>query len=452
MDPIPPVHRLPAELLSVIFIHCIPEGSLAPLPRDAPMLLTVVCSHWRRVALSTARLWSSIAVWLNMPTNAALLDTWLARSRKYPMSLTLLSEQYQGPVATEWIQRLTSIYPRVKHLSCRFLMAEYRLLSAMRGQLSSLSSLEIVPSHSEKSTVIPHIDDLFYSSPKLHDVTLPGQLLSLRTLLPWSQLTRITVKLSQNVDITFALTHMPNLSYCFLHNEPESRRSPSNAVLHNVVRHAKLETLIVIANEYAFYSVFERCTLPNLRNLTLGTQSYSPAPPASFLAFLKRSKCALRKLALTTPFYSTTTSACLAHCLDVLPTITKLKLTELDHPNQDCDTLEELEARTTVRDASGTAVVEHVLLPHLRILDVSCARLHDDFDGRFLRMLKSRWRKGGGSHGDGEQDGPASACLERVTLRFLAERPSAMLIEELKKMMHDGLRIVVTVRQVVVLP
>ncbi|KII91818.1 hypothetical protein PLICRDRAFT_105807, partial [Plicaturopsis crispa FD-325 SS-3] len=62
-----PFRRLPAELLSEVFVHCLPPDS-APSPYapplssgpalgSAPLLLMSVCKRWRAVALSTPRLW-----------------------------------------------------------------------------------------------------------------------------------------------------------------------------------------------------------------------------------------------------------------------------------------------------------------------------------------------------------------------------------------------------------
>ncbi|KIJ92657.1 hypothetical protein K443DRAFT_76470, partial [Laccaria amethystina LaAM-08-1] len=55
------VRSLPDELLSQIFMECIPERGvtvcLETSLREAPMLLCHVCSKWRSVAFSTPQLW-----------------------------------------------------------------------------------------------------------------------------------------------------------------------------------------------------------------------------------------------------------------------------------------------------------------------------------------------------------------------------------------------------------
>ncbi|KAG7099947.1 hypothetical protein E1B28_001740 [Marasmius oreades] len=102
---ISPIRRLPAEVMSEIFVHCLqtkdrnPTRSLA----EAPLLLTLVCRRWREIALSTAQLWSSLHIYLP-PTaqkyeirltevinrRAEGVKAWLSRSGSLPLSISLV--------------------------------------------------------------------------------------------------------------------------------------------------------------------------------------------------------------------------------------------------------------------------------------------------------------------------------------------------------------------------
>lgn len=63
-----PIRQLPVELLPQIFIACLPTDRNPTMCNDeAPMLLTVICSHWRRVALSTPRIWAAIHIPIPQP-------------------------------------------------------------------------------------------------------------------------------------------------------------------------------------------------------------------------------------------------------------------------------------------------------------------------------------------------------------------------------------------------
>ncbi|KIK33273.1 hypothetical protein CY34DRAFT_60136, partial [Suillus luteus UH-Slu-Lm8-n1] len=50
--------RLPTEILSRIFMFCLPQDQhLLPKPGLAPVLLTTICRRWRKVAVGFPKLW-----------------------------------------------------------------------------------------------------------------------------------------------------------------------------------------------------------------------------------------------------------------------------------------------------------------------------------------------------------------------------------------------------------
>ncbi|KAK7049118.1 hypothetical protein R3P38DRAFT_2872750 [Favolaschia claudopus] len=92
-----PMARLPVELQSKIFVHCLcideDEGASRPDPKLAPMLVSNVCQLWRDIALSTPELWTHLRM-EGSPRGAnysQLYGSWLERSRPLPVSLTLAS-------------------------------------------------------------------------------------------------------------------------------------------------------------------------------------------------------------------------------------------------------------------------------------------------------------------------------------------------------------------------
>ncbi|TEB26083.1 hypothetical protein FA13DRAFT_1110903 [Coprinellus micaceus] len=54
-----PVHTLSDDLLSEIFLLCLPMNrwETSPKPSQPPTVLTLVCKRWRRVALAFPSLW-----------------------------------------------------------------------------------------------------------------------------------------------------------------------------------------------------------------------------------------------------------------------------------------------------------------------------------------------------------------------------------------------------------
>ncbi|KAJ3765958.1 hypothetical protein EV361DRAFT_758512, partial [Lentinula raphanica] len=94
--------RLPIEILTEIFLHCLPTTYDIPpssLATQAPLSLTAVCREWRTVAVNTPRLWTLLPVRVpppmymdSMVNTKRLLDgmeMWIKRSGStLPLSLS----------------------------------------------------------------------------------------------------------------------------------------------------------------------------------------------------------------------------------------------------------------------------------------------------------------------------------------------------------------------------
>ncbi|KAF5315988.1 hypothetical protein D9758_018111 [Tetrapyrgos nigripes] len=122
-----PSRRLPAELLSEIFAHCLPRDRNPNCSQsEAPILLGRVCRTWRQVSLSTPYLWASIHIVLPIRASRSVIlswidarregvETWLGRSGSLPLSISVTdwtSTSYgsRDDSITEWT--LTSHGPR----------------------------------------------------------------------------------------------------------------------------------------------------------------------------------------------------------------------------------------------------------------------------------------------------------------------------------------------------
>ncbi|KAJ7282739.1 hypothetical protein C8J57DRAFT_1463359 [Mycena rebaudengoi] len=92
LDPI--VARLPVELLSEIFILCLPDSSERhPNPRTVPLILLRICTAWANIARSTPALWDTIHVQFPRADGFEhLFDSYLARSRSRGLALTLTGQ------------------------------------------------------------------------------------------------------------------------------------------------------------------------------------------------------------------------------------------------------------------------------------------------------------------------------------------------------------------------
>ncbi|KAF8872440.1 hypothetical protein CPB84DRAFT_1799594 [Gymnopilus junonius] len=100
-----PVRTLPPEILSKIFIHCLPDNNWnevveqtpnRPTPSEAPLLLTQICRSWRTIALGTSRLWTTLKIDIRTQGTAAVwhrqrifLPSWITRSGRLPLVVSI---------------------------------------------------------------------------------------------------------------------------------------------------------------------------------------------------------------------------------------------------------------------------------------------------------------------------------------------------------------------------
>ncbi|KAJ7273813.1 hypothetical protein C8J57DRAFT_1063206 [Mycena rebaudengoi] len=94
----PPVtiFSIPPELWSRIFIDCLSTtqcGPIEPLPlpspKTAPLLLAQICTTWRAISIDTPELWSLISTHDWTTGAVETVQTWLARARNRPLTLSL---------------------------------------------------------------------------------------------------------------------------------------------------------------------------------------------------------------------------------------------------------------------------------------------------------------------------------------------------------------------------
>ncbi|KAJ6455424.1 hypothetical protein C8R45DRAFT_1188081 [Mycena sanguinolenta] len=189
---IAPVHQLPAELLTEIFLIVL-EDTYHFSRRDRiekVQALCQVCAYWRRVAHTAPRLWTEqlSTKLVKTPTAAYIscVKEWLERSApiQIPVELEISGK---GVAAGPLIDVMAATAPRWK--SADFNLRSLSVLS--RIPPASLESLEYLSlrsgdkKHHEKIT-------FFVTAERLHRASLYIRRTS-RLLMPWSQLTQLRV-------------------------------------------------------------------------------------------------------------------------------------------------------------------------------------------------------------------------------------------------------------------
>ncbi|KAJ7160142.1 hypothetical protein C8R46DRAFT_363679 [Mycena filopes] len=259
-----PMRHLPQEILQEIFIACLPTTHNALMHPDyAPLLLGLVCRHWRSVAHSTPRLWSSLHIAslsdVNeperpmaalMPLTSALagvIDAWLERSRTCPLSISFGNpSQFTSPSDSSLLSELQKAAHRIRHLdlfSPSDIFEEVSWLNANAGE-------GLTPEVVLISTPLIHIDDpelwatvKLLRSPNIRRVLLQIGADALTLPLPWPQLTDLALSCyvravgngaHGGLDYTGALEVLrrcPNLVRCQLEITAETPFAPPSSAI-----------------------------------------------------------------------------------------------------------------------------------------------------------------------------------------------------------------------------
>ncbi|KAK7035725.1 hypothetical protein R3P38DRAFT_604257 [Favolaschia claudopus] len=217
------IEQLPPEILSEIFVQCLQvtytdldvrfgrsNGDyffLTPHVHEPPLLLAEICHTWRSIALTTPRLWNSIALRCSyrlMPRNVRLCETWLKRTANVPLDLWLYRPPgFRASPAKLYQKLFRCIAPysnRWRWLDLGDFAASFykELSSLVPGSMNQLEYLS-VSHHPAPSSAVSNPWTAFRDTPKLHHLSF-DTILKLEIPVtgnvpgfPWSQLTYIDV-------------------------------------------------------------------------------------------------------------------------------------------------------------------------------------------------------------------------------------------------------------------
>ncbi|KAJ3928928.1 MAG: hypothetical protein NXY57DRAFT_464558 [Lentinula lateritia] len=110
-----PIRKLPPETLAEIFMHCVLAADSVRSLQEAPLLLTIICRDWRRVAIDTPLLWQSLHFYLPPHLNQdalsqrlAGISLWLERSGSLPLSISFHGRTtYNSPLVGDFDEHQT---------------------------------------------------------------------------------------------------------------------------------------------------------------------------------------------------------------------------------------------------------------------------------------------------------------------------------------------------------
>ncbi|KAJ7766702.1 hypothetical protein B0H16DRAFT_370612 [Mycena metata] len=310
--PFIPTPPLPPEILSEIFVHCLPEWP-GPDLEEAPLLLCRVCRRFREVAVSTPRLWSSL--WIDFDNYDHpcwnIPSLWLSRARSLPLSLWL-HETWDDHALLPTVIGLSEQWKSLA-IGGKFWSNLFES-GSLDGKVPLLEELSI---------------DAFYGHPViLHDAP-KLRILSLdmyhsQIQVPWHQLTTLRTRCVNIASFLEILHNSPNLfqaSFDFEDDEP--------VVLPlSKCQHANIQRLFLRGAEYDErglpMSILDYLKTPALNDLTVSLNWRKPVSVAvsPLLSFLSQPALRLHTLAFA---HITAPMGDLIECLKLTPSLAHLK-------------------------------------------------------------------------------------------------------------------------------
>lgn len=287
--------RFPNEVLAQIFHDCLPESTLWERPflstdpnRDAPMHLARICRRWREVVVDMPRLWCKLhlrrrGVWEQA---AFYYNSWLRRSRGFPLSLALVC--FRG----DEIKLRSIIQPYIGHITALHVEfygntnPEHLLKDIPALRRLSISSNHDISALTQSALRLPPTLRSF----KLMGLDLTDRLIDLGPI--FAQLTNIEITIYPSAlpDLLKISPNLASLTFILGSDFWMSTR-PLQPFMHT-----KIQSLCIKHGDAKMLSkLFNALSLPILRTLAVA-HGVRELPHTELKALLTRSSCPLERL------------------------------------------------------------------------------------------------------------------------------------------------------------
>ncbi|KAJ6598524.1 hypothetical protein B0H10DRAFT_2441478 [Mycena sp. CBHHK59/15] len=296
-----PVRRLPDDVVREIFEASLPSEYPVLCGAKSPLLLCQICRPWRRLALSTPRLWASLHVATapsgdQQKVNDAV-NVWISRSGSVPLSLSL----FESPINTFYlgVSLVMKTFIRVANRwkNVRFELAPERHLAPLAvlspDDVPMLQSA-VVEYQPEPEGDPPDVSALnflsFMGAPTLRRVSLRFIATGYDSLpLHWQTLLHLSIKVPVDVrEVLAVLQQSPKLETCNLGLQLKSMEgvdSPRPCHLDH------LSQLCVYGQSHVSASFFRALVLPSLRRLEYASFNVELGHSFPFLNLLSPDNC-----------------------------------------------------------------------------------------------------------------------------------------------------------------
>ncbi|RDB24247.1 hypothetical protein Hypma_008622 [Hypsizygus marmoreus] len=322
-ESVPPIDRLPVEVLGEIFSWYLyePAGYLFLYAEAAsvkatmwskfdPILLGHICMSWRVISLSMPMLWSSIAVFKPTSSQIPLIQVWLDRATHCSLSLTILQSKKPNLAEQKATDEVLLLFQTRAHLWRRLdIQIHQRRPNKPLQNLPATPMLESVQMRVNgwKQTVVDQVWRNIHLLPSLRRVGWCDVYMEkgMPAHAPWGQLTHINTV--QGVFKALCVEEFLNaLQQCqelvsFETSIIMPRDSPSRPLPDITL--PKLRILkFAIRGGPTPSALFQHLTLPSLVSLAVHQSNWPPTHRLCWIKDLMRhSRCRLAMFFLWDP-------------------------------------------------------------------------------------------------------------------------------------------------------
>ncbi|KAF9526338.1 hypothetical protein CPB83DRAFT_884928 [Crepidotus variabilis] len=398
---LPPIHRIPAEILCDIFMKTqedsvnwvvIPAGTyIPPLTRGTtnPVVLSHVSSRWRAIALNLSALWSTIEVSRATLKEVHRVTTFLHRAKDHPLTASFRTSRPKRGESIDFevdSLLLKALLSRTSTWCCINFYILHQYLPLLVEMLSRAELPRILrsvhfgaqrnPPH-DSAQVQRHLDQIWtflYNSPSLQHVSWDQECdFVIPMQAPLQQLQLIGMKSDVGIgNLIQALPHCQNLHSLDLFSvdtSPLIDDPPTEILL------PKLQS-IIIGTRTAVDPVFRILDCPSLSSVVIQSRSMqAPCTIRTLLDFFARSRCFLQLLSFDSEQDDEDILS-----LILAPEMKHVNSLKLELPYLPDSVLSMLQ--TLNRDGS------QAFMPNLRLLEL---RACGQADGLWSSLLLSRW-------------------------------------------------------------
>jgi hypothetical protein len=358
------------------FIRTIPSEIIATISGFAntdftitPVLLSSVCSDWRRAVVGTPELWSSIKI--DLPDNdmaawsiiklrrlATFIDEWLARSGRLPLNISLCFNReilWDSSTLVEYLpifkilnkysSRWHSVNISIPAVLYQFLQPDY---------LPLLEQLHIICKPEFHGYFI------FPPTPCLNTVEIHPSNYELRISLDigfgikWNTVTHVSLESITSCDCFALLRLNPQLVHCTFHGVLDDTEDPLESPILSSL------TYLSLHHRRDTSRILDNIELPCLKTLVMHNVIIDPV-----IAFVKRSACSLHTLSLLN-WQIRKTDKLIPLLQFLSPSLTRLAISRLPSPIR--GTKNYLSLLTQIYTFQSE-VVGNEFLPHLEIFE-----------------------------------------------------------------------------------